>query len=198
MQDGRVLLFDLGGVLVESVGQAALKRLLPHLAETEILARWLDSSAVGQFERGAVSANEFAHLFLAEWQLHLEPSQFLSEFSSWVKGFFPGASRLLSHLRARHVVGCLSNTNAVHWIQLDDVRAAFDVCIASHLTGHMKPDRAAFEHALQSLGIEAGRVYYFDDLLSNVVAARGLGINAFHVRGLDETENTLQRLDFAT
>ena len=192
--DARVLLFDLGGVVVESVGLSVLHQRLPQLGPAQIQARWLASESVGRFERGLISPSEFARAFLAEWPLELEPADFLREFASWVRGFLPGAARLLAYLRRRHTVACLSNTNEVHWAVLDDVRAAFDVSIVSHQIGHMKPDRAAYEHALQRLGAEPRLVYFFDDLAHNVAAARELGLQAVQVRGVAETEAALRDL----
>jgi glucose-1-phosphatase len=197
MRDRRVILFDLGGVLVESSGQAALRELLPDASHAEILARWLASQSVGLFERGSIPPEVFADRFVEEWQLPLTSTEFLEIFSSWVRGFYPGAKPLVEGLRTRHTVGCLSNTNAVHWARLADIQTAFDFCIASHLTGHMKPDRIAYEHALKRLNVLACEVYFFDDLVPNVVAARSVGINAFHVRGLAETEAALRSLGLA-
>lgn len=191
MRDGRVLLFDLGGVVVESVGLATLERLLPQLGRDEILARWLGSRAVSDFESGATSPEAFARAFLAEWPLALEPAQFLDEFGSWVRGFLPGARELLSSLRPRHRIACLSNTNAAHWARLDGIDEVFDVCIASHRTGHLKPDREAYEDALRRLGAGAGEVCFFDDLPGNVAAARAVGMQAFQVRGVAEAAAAL-------
>jgi glucose-1-phosphatase len=193
MKDDRVLLFDLGGVLVDASGHMALAQLVPQpedLAAT--VARWLESKAVGLFERGRIAPGEFAEMFVAEWGLALEPPEFLSAFAGWVRGFYPGAKALVGQLRARYTVACLSNTNAAHWARLAEVREAFDVCLPSHMTGHMKPDREAYEHALQRLGVAPASVLFFDDLMPNVDAARSLGIHAFHVRGLRETENALR------
>jgi len=195
--DERILLFDLGGVVVESAGLAVLQQRLPHLTPAQVQARWLASPAVGRFERGAISPDEFALEFLAEWPLQLEPAAFLRDFASWVRGFLPGAARLLAHLRRRHTVACLSNTNAVHWAGLDDVRKAFDMCIVSHLIGRMKPERAAYEHALRRLGAEPQQVCFFDDLAHNVAAARELGLQAIQVRGVAETEAALRGLGIA-
>lgn len=197
-QDDRILLFDLGGVVVESAGLAVLHERLPAMAPAQIQARWLGSEAVGRFERGAISPDEFAQAFLAEWPLQLQPAAFLREFASWVRGFLPGAARLLAHLRQRHTVACLSNTNAVHWGVLGEVRDAFDVCIVSHLIGHMKPDRAAYELALQRLGAEPQRVCFFDDLAANVEAAHALGLQAVQVRGVGEAAAALRALGIAT
>ncbi|MCX7960554.1 MAG: HAD-IA family hydrolase, partial [Burkholderiales bacterium] len=61
----------------------------------------------------------------------------------------------------------------------------FDVCFASFRTGLMKPDARAFRHALEALGAEPARVWFFDDLAENVAAARALGIRAHRVQGLE-------------
>jgi putative hydrolase of the HAD superfamily len=66
---------------------------------------------------------------------------------------------------------------------MPELRELFDYCFASHLTGFMKPDREAYEHALRELEVAPNSVYFFDDLLPNVAAARSVGINAFCVRG---------------
>lgn len=197
MRDERVLLFDLGGVVVESAGLATLGRLLPQLDREEILSRWLGSEAVSGFESGAISQEAFARAFLAEWPLPMTPAQFLDEFSSWVRGFLPGARELLSGLRGRHRIACLSNTNAVHWARLEGIEEVFDLCIASHLTGHLKPGREAYADALRRLGAEAGQVCFFDDLPGNVAAARELGMQAFQVRGVAETASALRGLGIA-
>jgi putative hydrolase of the HAD superfamily len=183
----RVVVFDLGGVLVESAGRVALMGLMPQLHdEKRVLDRWLRSPAVGLFERGRITPLQFASAFADEWGMQIPPSEFLVAFAAWLRGLYPGASALVQALRAHHRVGCLSNTNAVHWARLTDAQAMFDFCFASHLTGHMKPDREAYEHALRHLDSPPENVYFFDDLEPNVVAARKLGINAFHVNGVAE------------
>lgn len=57
MQQPTVLLFDLGGVLVENVGFERLNALLPTpLPLEELKARWLASTAVRSFEVGDLFA----------------------------------------------------------------------------------------------------------------------------------------------
>ncbi len=179
-----VLLFDLGGVLVESTGRSALKRLLPHLAEDRIMERWLRSPSVIRFESGRTEPQAFAREFLAEWELGIGDAAFLDDFAAWVTGFYEGATALVESLRPRHRVGCLSNTNVLHWERLAQARSLFDYCFASHVTGFMKPDPKAYTHALEELRVPAGDVYFFDDLAPNVEAAREAGINAYQVSGL--------------
>jgi putative hydrolase of the HAD superfamily len=179
-----ILLFDLGGVLVESTGRSALRRLLPHLADDSIMDRWLRSPSVIRFESGRTEPQAFAREFLAEWELGIGEAAFLGDFASWVTGFYEGAPALIESLRLRYRVGCLSNTNVLHWERLAQARSLFDPCFASHMTGHLKPGREAYEHALEALGVPASDVYFFDDLAPNVEAARAAGINAFQVSGV--------------
>ena len=91
----KVILLDLGGVVVEATGRTALSTLLPHLSEEQILARWHDSKAAGDFERGRISKEAFASAFVTEWGLLMPAAEFLEYFASWVIGFVEGASDLL-------------------------------------------------------------------------------------------------------
>jgi glucose-1-phosphatase len=178
-----VILFDLGGVLVESTGRSVLGALLPQLGEGEVMERWLRSPAVDRFERGRTEPRAFAREFVAEWSLALSEEAFIESFASWVTGFFDGAEALVRELRRRHRVACLSNTNALHWARLPQLPALFDACFASHHTGFMKPDREAYEHALRALGAAPREVLFFDDQPRNVAAARSVGIHAHQVGG---------------
>ena len=64
----RVILFDLGGVLVENTGEQGLSSLLPYqLGRQELWARWLASDAVRRFECGQIPPEVFAARF-PEWR----------------------------------------------------------------------------------------------------------------------------------
>ena len=191
---GKIVLLDLGGVLVEATGRSGLKALLPHLSDAQILERWTRSQAAGLFERGKLSSDAFARRFVDEWGLEIGEAAFLELFASWVTGFFEGAPELIEALRARHHVGCLSNTNAIHWARLRGISSLFDSCFPSHVTGFMKPDHEAYRHALNKLEARANDVYFFDDLEPNVAAAREVGMNAFRVTDFSALTGQLRAL----
>jgi len=192
MLDKRVILFDLGGVLVGSAGRVALRALLPSMSEHQVLEHWHRSRTVNLFERGQIPSEAFAAEFIKEWGLQLAEAEFLDSFAGWVTGPVDGAAALVRSLRRHHFVACLSNTNAIHWARMAELRDQFDQCFASHLTGFMKPDREAYEHTLRELRVAASSVYFFDDQLPNVMAARAVGINAFHVRGFAQIQPVLR------
>jgi glucose-1-phosphatase len=187
-----VLLFDLGGVVVENAGFDRLNALLPTpMAVEELKTRWLASPAVRMFEVGSCSASEFAREVVAEWKLPLSPAAFLEAFASWPKGLYPGAAELLASLRERYTVACLSNSNEVHWQRFGGFKEHFQISLSSHLLGELKPDAACFTRALQECKVVASAVAFFDDSMTNVAAARVLGLRAFHVNGLEELRLTL-------
>lgn len=182
-----VLLFDLGGVLVDNDVFASLRALVGDGPADEALRdRWLRSPAVRRFELGEIPPAEFAARFVEEWRLDLGPDVFLEDFAAWVKRPYPGAEALVSRLRRSHRVCCFSNSNVVHWPRAAGFLALFDATFSSHLLGRIKPDEAAFEAVLHELGVGAGAVRFFDDTPANVAAARALGIDAFLVDGFDE------------
>jgi len=145
-----VLLFDLGGVLVENVGFERLNALLPTPSPIEDLkTRWLASSAVRSFEVGACSSESFAVALLKEWQIALTPNEFIEAFSSWPKGLYPGAAELLSRLRGRYRLGFLQLES--HSLgALRQLPWAVEIRLPSHLLGEVKPDPACFERACKN------------------------------------------------
>lgn len=192
MAQPAVLLFDLGGVLVENVGFDRLNAMLPApLCTEELKTRWLASPAVRAFEIGSSSPEVFASGVVSEWQLALSPRSFLEAFTHWPKGLYPGASELLAGLRDRYTLACLSNSNEVHWQRFNGFREHFQISLSSHLLGEVKPDPQCFARALRECNTTASEVAFFDDALVNVAAARALGIQAFHVNGLAEVRQSL-------
>jgi HAD superfamily hydrolase (TIGR01509 family) len=179
-----LLLFDLGGVLIESGVFERLNNCLPEpLERIAIKERWLLSPSVRRFESGETEPMEFAEHFIAEWGLRFTPQAFLNEFTSWPRAFFEGARELLRELRTTYRVGCLSNSNPLHWEKFKDFEEDFDIVLMSHLLGSVKPDREIFMRALHQCEVKPSEVYFFDDSYDNVCAAQSLGITAFHVDG---------------
>lgn len=193
MSFSSVLLFDLGGVLIKSSVFERLDCLLPNpIGRAAIKERWLHSPTVRRFECGELTSDEFAGDFIAEWGLRLTPETFLKEFISWPRKFYPGARELIRDLRKTYRVGCLSNSNPLHWEQLRGFEDDFDIILFSHLLGTVKPDREIFMLALRQCGVESSDVYLFDDCSDNVNAAQKVGITAFHVDGFEALQVVLR------
>lgn len=181
-----VLLFDLGGVLVDFSGPADLNTLLPTpMDEAALIARWAACPSSLAYGAGTIDTDTFLTAFKQAWQIPLPPPALLAAWQSWVRGWLPGAEALLDDLRPRYRLAALSNSNAAHWERLTDlgVVGAFDPAIGSQQTGVRKPDPAIYRLALDRIGVSAPQVLFFDDSLANVEAARALGFSAVQVDG---------------
>lgn len=193
----RVVLFDVGGVLVELGGVETLLGWLGSGATVEQLwPVWLRSPAVRAFEGGRIEPLAFARAIVSELNLSIAPEVFLESFAAWPTRPYPGALELVASIPERYQRALLSNSNPLHWPRVIDGMALgsrFDHCFSSHLTGKLKPDAEAFEHVAQALGCEPSEVLFLDDNQLNVDAARAIGMQADRARGVEESQQALRR-----
>ncbi len=196
-----LILFDLGGVLLELGPSPVPKHLLPEGGGFS-LAEWFRSDAAIAFEKGLIDSEAFAGALIAELGLEGETAEILDHFSAWPRGLFPGATELLQQLRHNYRLAILTNTNALHWSRFVDELGLTDLVeqvFASHQLALVKPDPAIFQHVAATLALEPGQILFIDDNPSNVAAANELGFIARQVRGFDEMLQTLSQcgiLDF--
>ncbi len=189
-----IVLFDLGGVLVELGGVQEFAGMANEADEETIWRRWLGCPWVRRFERGLCSADEFAAGMVESWSLRIAPGVFLDAFADWPKGLLPGATELVHETASRTRVACLSNTNAVHaerhWDGLE-IERLFDARFFSHEMGCLKPDREAFTHAIEALDCAPDRILFLDDNQINVDGARAAGLDAERAVGVESARSVL-------
>ena len=139
-----LVLFDLGGVLIELGGVGELGDLAGIQEEEEIWRRWLSCPWVKRFDSGTCSPEGFADGVIEHWGLPLARADFLERFRRWPLGTFPGTHELVGEVRERVAAGALSNTNTYHWEHLAHTwrfEGLFDHLFLSFEIGHVKPDR---------------------------------------------------------
>jgi putative hydrolase of the HAD superfamily len=183
-----VLLFDLGGVLVDYSGVRDMAPLLRTSAtEQEIRERFETCPHVAAYRVGKLDRIEFAERMVRDWEVTVSAERFLQEFRTWSRDLLPGARELLASLRPRFRLAALSNSNELHWERHSEeigVTALFEVAISSHQLGFVKPDPRIYLQALRRLAVAPGAVMFFDDVRANVDAATALGMRAFQVEGV--------------
>jgi len=192
----QVLLFDLGGVLMDFAGFDELTRFIPGAPDrSEIRERWIHSGAVQRFERGGITPERFADDVIEELEIDLSPRDFLTNFVEWARGPYPGAIDLLRTLKSGFRIAALSNSNELHTpLHRQRFENAIDIFFFSDEIGSVKPEPSIFEHVLHELGVPPHRIAFFDDTPVNVEAAREAGIEAYEVDGLPALKTRLHRL----
>ena len=121
----------------------------------------------------------------------------MASFRSWLGGPLPGAEELVADTKRVLPVGCLSNTNDVHWSDTEgkwSVLREFDVRFLSFEMGCVKPDQEIFERVTKTVGSEPNRILFLDDNRMNTDAATEAGFRVAHVKGVDEARRALIEL----
>lgn len=191
-----ILLFDLGGVLVQWEGSDGLLELTEgRLSREDARKFWLHSPWVRRFEAGRCSGMDFASGAVEELGLAVSAEEFLARFTGWDRGPLPGAHSLLEELRPRFVLACLSNNNEIHWPRIRDefgFGRLFDKRYLSHEIGLIKPEREIFDYVLRDLSRPAESILFLDDNPECVEAARAVGMRAELARGVEAVRGHLR------
>jgi glucose-1-phosphatase len=192
--DVECVLFDLGGVLVELGDLTNLQEKTGFLGDR---AEWQQDLEpwMHRFETGRCSASEFSVGVAADWGVAVAPERILEIFRDWPIGPYPGTAELLADIRQVVEIGCLSNTNAMHWENQSarwPLLNTFDHRFLSFELGLRKPDVAIFQAVADRLPYNPDRVLFLDDLAANADAARSFGFRSEQVRGIDEVVTVLR------
>jgi glucose-1-phosphatase len=190
-----IVLFDVGGVLVDFGGVDPMRALARIDSDDELWRRWLTCPWVRRFERGHCSPDDFAAGMVDTWHLAISPPEFLASFESWPGAPMEGAAELLGEAQRARPTGCLSNTNALHWESCFahwPLFAGFAHRFLSFEMGMVKPDPEIYDAVAASLAVAPGRILFLDDNVLNVEAAASAGFQAVGVRGPQEARHELE------
>lgn len=141
-----VILFDLGGVLVE-LGDSPIPVNVTVGESNFSLQDWFGSDTAKAFERGAIAAADFAAAMISDLKIDCSTEQLIDHFTYWPQGLFPKSGDLLRQLRHNHRLAVLTNTNELHWPRITgefEIEQLVDDIFASHLLAMIKPENEIF------------------------------------------------------
>lgn len=193
----KLILFDLGGVVVRWTGIQALSDMT-GLSVLEVGQAFGNSEICRDFEIGRCEASTFLDELAKLFDLNLSRSEIHDLWNAWVGAPYDGIAEAIRSLGKEHQIACLSNTNALHWAHLKtylDPDELFHRAFASHIVHLAKPDAAIYSYVLSELNMAPENVIFLDDTQANIDAARMLGINSFKVDPKLGALPVLQRLD---
>jgi len=194
----RVLLFDLGGVLIDLNWVSSARRLFgSEDTEAELKKRWIALSAVREYESGRADFDKFYQLFIAETKAEIEIGDFRREFAGIIGPEKAGCRQMLQELSRSWRLAMLSNTNPVHVEMLrksSDLFGFFQDLFFSYELGMAKPDLEIYHEVCRRLACPPDQVIFFDDSQGNVDAAVRCGITSFRVDGPTDISEILRCL----
>ncbi len=153
-------------------------------------------------ERGAMEADVFWSAVVQSYGM--EPTSptiqaFVEAYQQVAGGSFPEMLALLRELRQTRpewTLAILSNgaPEVMEVAERSEERTLVDHAFYSCLMKVRKPKPEAFLHVTQALKTTPEQVFFIDDQLKNVEAARELGMTAFHFQGIEDVQRLRKSL----
>ena len=191
----KAVLFDLGGVLIdidyyaterafESLGVSDFKERYSQLAQNELFNR---------FECGEISPQHFVNLLLPYTQSGTTPNQVVAAWNAMLGAFPTEKLKLIEHLEKTTPLFMLSNTNELHWIEVErawrkvsdePLQHFFKKIYLSHEIGQRKPHPETFEWVCQQIGFEPAEVLFIDDTPQHIEGAIKAGLQVHYYQDL--------------
>ena len=183
----RVVAFDLGGVVVD-VDRGPLAGLG---SRARVEQAFFGDARHDALTVGELDAESFVAAAAAALDEHVDV---VARRWREVVRFADGGLALIEAAARVCPVAIWSNTDPLHWDELKPALEAIAVDVApSFRLGAMKPESHYFTRALARLGVEPGEVFFLDDRVENVAAARALGIDAVVAEGVAAAREALRQ-----
>lgn len=193
----KAIFFDIGGVLVRVDSSAAIQKLSKRLKVDETVIRnGMSRDLLVEYEKGRMNTNQFYENLLINYDSREEIE--LSEFKKyWKDDLFPKPEMIAFLERVSELMPTwlLSNTNDFHYdllLEKFPFMKQVNGGTYSFLEGSMKPEPLIYEQAVKRSGELPQHILFIDDLEENVVAARGLGLNAIQYKSFEEFQTEIK------
>lgn len=197
----RAVLFDLGGVVLDSPLQAIARYEreigIPAGHVNRVVVETGPAGAWSRLERGELAFDAFIEAFERECEAagHRISARAMMLHIAGASAPRPPMLRAIRALRLRGLaVGALTNNwegEGASGTELDAVRSLFDAFVESRVVGLRKPDPRIYQLACETLGARPPEVVFLDDIGRNLKAARALGMATVKV---DEPDAALREL----
>src|SRR5215212_9838668 len=181
-------IFDLGNTVIKLAYERVLSGICSQAATTRdgLIELFEGPGSYRDMERGLITFWEFYELLCDKADYRGSIREFHELWSDFFDGTIPGIEDVLERVRERYRVAFLSNSNEVHAEVIPRKFGALfrkdDRFIFSHRFHVAKPEPEIYRRALEVIGALPQHTVFIDDLVENVLAARGVGMKAFQFR----------------
>jgi HAD superfamily hydrolase (TIGR01509 family) len=203
MKKPRVILCDLGNVLIHFDHRIAVRRILPYTDEpfNKIYRIIFDSPATKTYEEGKISSPEFFRRLKKE--LSLRRLTYKKFTAIWNEIFWENKPMitLLGALKKDYRLHLVSNINKLHYDYIvrkfPGAIGIFDKVILSCEVGHRKPHPRIYRAAIEDQGFSRNQALYTDDRDDLIEKARGMGIFSIMFKSAGDLRKQLRSLGAA-
>lgn len=200
----KALIFDLGGVVLESPFFVIKLFAAESQIEPESLLKVLKYSAEGgawaRLERGELTREGFAAAIEAAGAkegVAFSGLGLLEAFDQHITVRPQVVEAIRAYRKQGFQVAALTNnwpTTAKLQFAFESLVQEFDVFVESWRVGARKPELPIYERVLAELQVEPTACIFLDDLGENLKPARAMGMRTIKVSDIDEALEELQNL----
>lgn len=194
LQNIKNIIFDLGGVIIDvdpprsfqALQAFSMNQKSGDIVLSENVKLFLD------YEKGLISSRKFREgvRTLTE-NTNLEDKQIDDAWNLMLLDVPLERIEILKKLKDRFQLFVLSNTNDIHVPAFNsmiekvcgepNIDCFFDRVYFSHEVQMRKPEPEIYRHVLEENNLNPEETLFIDDRYENIEAARGLGIQTYHV-----------------
>lgn len=194
------IIFDLGGVVLDWSPRYLFRKVFAgnETRMEQFLAEICPSAWNEQQDFGrslSVATAERVALF-PDWEAEIRA--YYSRWPEMIAGPVPGTSSIMQEAVAQGLrLFALSNWSGETYPLVSDAYLELRLFEKLYLSGHYgygKPDERFFRMALEDIAIPIHKLVFVDDNLTNVAAARGLGLRALHFRDAERLREELGKM----
>ena len=184
-----IALWDLGNVLVQWEPELIYPAFDLSAVHTQYLrSELLEHPDWLRLDQGLITEQEVAARISNETELSHNEVQRCFDVIRHSLVNIDASVAILSKMKAAgismYVLSNMSNENAAY-LRTREFFSLFDDVVISAEEKLIKPDPALFELVLKRYRLNAEEVYFIDDSMPNILAARALGIQALHFKRSD-------------
>ena len=193
----KLILFDLGGVIVRIPEEKYFKYLSKINRASSFLAETIINRSVGPLESGRMSLSKFQAEMSREFGVPSNRIGWLSFFKKHAE-LDKNMINLVKGLKSNYRVAFLSNVDKWRYDYmmehiLDRVAYLFDYKFASFKLHTAKPSPLIYEKVLGAVRLKPYEVLFIDNNLENVIGARSVGMPALQFSNIKNLRLDLKR-----
>lgn len=202
------IVFDLGGVImnlavsktIRSLNKIGIEKIVNNTGHN-----YRHSFFYG-FETGIISEDEFLESLQELSKKKVTFSEIKDAWNTMILDIPQYRIDFIKNLKEEYNLFLLSNTNSIHQRNyLSEFKqkfkysfnSLFQKAYYSHEIGLRKPHKKVFEFILKDSKLIASETLFIDDSLTNVKAAKRMGINTFHIvnNNMSDCVEKLKKVD---
>lgn len=191
MKDCELILFDLGGVLID-IDYQATEDAFVKLGVTDFQKQYTQfhqNKLFDLFETGQISSQHFINKLLPITASGTSPNQVVHAWNAMIQVFPQKKVDLLFELAQKRRIALLSNTNDLHMVAVKKAwshvshlsfESLFEQVFLSHEIHRRKPNMETFLWVCSQLHIEPKKVLFIDDSPQHIEGADAAGLHTFY------------------